>query len=185
MIYYRSKELSRKLKINTAKWKRWVREFLPPDSLGGFQSGFARQFSLRDAFHVYLGGIIVGELKYSVPEAKKILTDLSSWINENGYFSLRQMYIGKTIFEKCHQIYIIRNTNHRFCYIAQESLNNSPLCKPDTEVVSSDTLIGTKINPIQLGEVLTARVLFITAIYNQFLGRLNSVAPEKHHYPLK
>lgn len=71
--------------INLAKWKRWSREFLPPDPLGGLQSGYARQYNPNQAFVVYLGGILVSTLKYSIPEAKKILEDLDDWMAGSGF----------------------------------------------------------------------------------------------------
>ena len=84
--FYTNRELSQKLKINLARWKRWSREFLPPDPLGGMQSGYARQYSIDNAFTVYLCGHLVGELKYTIPEAKKILEDLKKWLKENDFY---------------------------------------------------------------------------------------------------
>ena len=83
--YYSNRELAQKLDINLAKWKRWSREFLPPDPLGGMQSGYARQYSPDDAFTVMLGGHLVSELKFTIPEAKKILADLSQWLQDKGF----------------------------------------------------------------------------------------------------
>ena len=54
--YYTNRELSSLLNINLAKWKRWSREFLPPDPLGGKQSGYARQYHADQAFTLFLGG---------------------------------------------------------------------------------------------------------------------------------
>ncbi len=84
--FYSNRELSQKLEINLARFKRWSREFLPPDPLGGMQSGYARQYSIDNAFTVYLGGHLVGELKYTVAEAKKILEDLKKWLKENDFY---------------------------------------------------------------------------------------------------
>ena len=84
--FYSNRELSQKLKINLARFKRWSREFLPSDPLGGMQSGYARQYSIDNAFTVYLGGHFVGELKYTIPEAKKILKDLKKWLKENDFY---------------------------------------------------------------------------------------------------
>lgn len=83
--FYNNRELAGKLQINLAKWKRWSREFLPPDPLGGIQSGYARQYHPDQVFIVYLGGYFVAHLKFTIPEAKKILTDLQRWLNENGF----------------------------------------------------------------------------------------------------
>jgi len=84
--FYSNRELSQKLKINLARFKRWSREFLPPDPLGGMQSGYARQYSIDHAFTVYLGGHLVGELKYTIPEAKKILKDLKKWLKKKDFY---------------------------------------------------------------------------------------------------
>ncbi len=84
--YYTNRELSRFLTINLAKWKRWSREFLPPDPLGGMQSGYARQYSIDKAFTVFLGGHLVSDLKYSIPEAKRILNNLEKWLKGTGFY---------------------------------------------------------------------------------------------------
>ena len=84
--YYTNRELSQKLGINLAKWKRWSREFLAPDPLGGMQSGYARQYSLENAFTVYLGGHLVADIRFAVPEAKQILNDLHKWLTENRFY---------------------------------------------------------------------------------------------------
>ncbi len=86
VTYYTNRELSQKLEINLAKWKRWSREFLPPDPLGGMQSGYARQYSIKNAFTVYLGGHLVADMKFTVPEAKQILNDLYRWLEDNGFY---------------------------------------------------------------------------------------------------
>jgi hypothetical protein len=87
--YYLARDLADRLDVNLAKWKRWSREFLPPDPLGGLQSGFARQYSLKEAFLVALGGFLVGELKFAVPEARVILKDLGAWLKRAGYLRRR------------------------------------------------------------------------------------------------
>jgi hypothetical protein len=86
--YYTNRELSEKLEINLARWKRWSRSFLPPDPLGGMQSGYARQYAFKDLFKVYLGGHLLSHLKLSVSESQMVLTDLSAWMKKNGFFDL-------------------------------------------------------------------------------------------------
>ena len=100
ITYYTNRELSKKLKINLAKWKRWSREFLPPDPLGGLQSGYARQYTRDDAFTVYLGGSIVSDLKFTIPEAKTILNDLKNWLTQAGFYT--QSNIRDTPAESIH-----------------------------------------------------------------------------------
>ena len=82
---FTNKELAVCLGINPARWKRWSREFLPPDPLAGRQSGYARQYYLNDAFTVFLGGHLVSSLRLAVPEARCVLDDLKAWMKENGY----------------------------------------------------------------------------------------------------
>ncbi|MFC1798401.1 hypothetical protein ACFLZL_01160 [Thermodesulfobacteriota bacterium] len=84
--YYSNRELSDKLNINLAKWKRWSREFLPPDPLGGLQSGYARQYHPNDAFTVFLGGQLVSALRYTIPETRIILSDLKQWLLDKRFY---------------------------------------------------------------------------------------------------
>ena len=84
--FYTNRELSRNLKINLSKWKRWSREFLSPDPLGGMQSGYARQYNPNSALKVLLGGHLVSGLKFSIPEAKNILEDLDDWLFIKGFY---------------------------------------------------------------------------------------------------
>ena len=81
-----NKELSLIFNINLAKWKRWSREFLPPDLLGGLQSGYARQYNLDEAFTVFLGGHLVGNLKFTIPEARQILHELHQWLVDHDFY---------------------------------------------------------------------------------------------------
>jgi hypothetical protein len=85
ITYFTNRKLAERLGINLAKWKRWSREFLPPDPLGGLQSGYARQYRPDEAFTVYLGGHLVANGKFSIPEAKQIVKDLNEWLADNGF----------------------------------------------------------------------------------------------------
>lgn len=87
--FYSNRELSEKLGINLARWKRWSRDFLPPDPLGGLRSGYARQYSFKDLFKVYLGGYLLSHLNLTVAEAQRIVSDLSPWLNRNGFLVLK------------------------------------------------------------------------------------------------
>jgi hypothetical protein len=85
--FFSNRELSAGLSIPLARWKRWSREFLPPDPLGGLQSGVTRQFSVDEAMIVFLGGHLVAELKTSVPDARQILQDLTPCFRDIGLFA--------------------------------------------------------------------------------------------------
>ena len=84
--FYTSQELARRFDIRLSRWKRWSREFLPPDPLGGLQSGYARQYNLDQAFCVYMGGYLVAALKFTIPESRLILKDLQHWLAEKGFY---------------------------------------------------------------------------------------------------
>lgn len=86
--YFTNREIAEKLDINLARWKRWSRSFLPPDPLGGIQSGYARQYVFKDLFKVYLGGHLLSHLKLSIPDAQTVLADLSPWLKKAGFLEL-------------------------------------------------------------------------------------------------
>lgn len=84
--YYTNREIAGRLGINLARWKRWSRSFLPPDPLGGMQSGYTRQYLFKDLFKVFLGGHLLSHLKLTVPESQQVLADLTPWLKKNGFF---------------------------------------------------------------------------------------------------
>jgi hypothetical protein len=90
--FFTNRELSRNLLIPLSKWKRWSREFLAPDPLGGLQSGVARRYSADQALTVFIGGHLVAELKISIPEARQIMGDLRSCLNDIGAFAGAQIH---------------------------------------------------------------------------------------------
>ena len=110
--FHNNRELCQLFGINLAKWKRWSREFLPPDPLGGLQSGYARQYNPDEAFRVYLGGHLVGKLKFSIPEARKILDDLHQWLLDHDFyfdFSGNANPVNRSIHQvKNYQIEVIK-----------------------------------------------------------------------------
>jgi hypothetical protein len=83
--FYNNRELSDKFGVNLARWKRWAREFLPPDPLAGQQAGYARQYYVDDVFTVFVGGHLVAELGFSIPEARTILTETREWMKARGF----------------------------------------------------------------------------------------------------
>lgn len=176
MFYYKSKYLSNKTGINEAKWKRWVREFLPPDPLGGLQSGFARQFNLKDAFQVYLGGHLVQSLKFSVSEARTILKDLHGWLDRNGFFNLSAGNGGAKEGEigMNHRIYVIPDENGGFCYVIRSVTSNgyTPSNGGRTEIYAL-ALINTPDDLIAQGRVSVSRMIGISRLYRKFLRQIS------------
>lgn len=175
MIYYQSKYLAEKLDINLAKWKRWSRSFLPPDPLGGLQSGVARQFTLKEAFKVYFGGYMVARLKFTIPEAQRILNDLSPWLRSHGYFQFQaenHRSDGRKASEERHLLYIHPTANGRFAY----SLRSLHCCGPvdaHQQEIYDQTLVHTDADPLIDGCGLSAQVVAVSALYQKFLEGLD------------
>lgn len=175
MFYYKSKYLSNKTGINEAKWKRWVREFLPPDPLGGLQSGFARQYNIKDAFQVYLGGHLVQSLKFNVAEARNILKELYGWLNRNGFFNLSAGNDGskQVEIEINHRIYVIPDEKGGFCYLIR-SVKSHGCSKSDFGSTETYTLtrINTADDLIAQGRVSGSRMIGISRLYQEFLRQI-------------
>jgi len=83
--FYNNRELAEKFSVNLARWKRWSREFLPPDPLAGQQAGYARQYYIDHAFIIFLGGHLVSELGFSIPETRRILAKTNDWMKVRGF----------------------------------------------------------------------------------------------------
>ena len=119
--FFTNRELSHKLLIPLAKWKRWSREFLPPDPLGGLQSGVARQYSVDQSLIVFIGGHLVSELKTTIPEARQIMTDLHVLFKDIGAF----------VNTRIHQEYPLGQqpsiSNYSILFCRQESASNKEL----------------------------------------------------------
>ena len=180
MIYYNSNQLSERLGIGLSKWKRWAREFLAPDPLGGLQSGFARQFSLKDAFHVYLAGCLVADLKFSIPETRQILSDLNSWLKKTGF---SQLHISRDTASKSDspffRIYIIATSSNRFAYTIRaverpEALDPPMAGRQRESYTFAFVSAADDSDPIACDKVETARVLGISTIYRNFLEKLKA-----------
>ncbi len=183
--FFTNRELSKKLGINLAKWKRWSREFLPPDPLGGLQSGYARQYNPAEAFTVYLGGHLISDLKYTVPECRQILEDLNGWLHRSGFFfepaksdSNRNIH---TIVE-AYQIFIqsipgTPQNQFRFCYLIRGVLSSGQTefkGFPAREEFFYETVLPNAIPDISPPHMWTiVKILNITAIHNRFLTALN------------
>ena len=144
ILYYTNREISEKLEINLARWKRWSRSFLPPDPLGGMQSGYARQYTFKDLFKVYLGGHLLSHLKLSLPDSQQVLDDLSPWMKKNGFLDLNGANGAATELNgqsNGYRIYFcpVRATGAKkgsgFCYLIRKTVGTQ----------SNDSVTGPKI----------------------------------------
>jgi hypothetical protein len=177
MIYYKNSDISLRLAINLAKWKRWVRDFLPPDPLGGKQSGYARQLSIKDAFLVYFGGVLVSELRYAVAEASRILSDLTPWLKKNGYFKIHlpqdaQGDFGAQDFSFI-VIYIFHRSDNGFCYTIRKISSIKEVSeKNDVQENYGRIFVNTDSDPLNEHQVGHARIVGISKLYHDFLYKL-------------
>jgi hypothetical protein len=182
--FFTNKELSQKFNANLARWKRWSREFLSPDPLGGLQSGYARQYSFDEAFTVFLGGHLVGDLKFSIPETKHILLDLHQWLVDHDfyiYFSKSSESVEKkTSHVKSYQIAITSratqgNNDYGLSYrvrgtIAVDSVNfrGVRVCR---EHFAESFIRPQESEPFQI-QTESYRILNISGLHKKFLNHL-------------
>lgn len=184
--YYTNKDLSSKLGINLAKWKRWSREFLPPDPLGGLQSGYARQYNPDEAFKVFMGGYLVSGLKFTIPEAKQILEDLHSWMVEFGFYFGISETIGDgkntgqnvsryliSIYPK--KAYPFENTGffHKITGVVSEKAINREK-QSGMEVLNLEWTINKPDNEEDRDKWTSCRVINLSELRAEFLNRLLS-----------
>ena len=183
--YYTNRDLAQKLEINLARWKRWSRSFLPPDPLGGMQSGYARQYLFKDLFKVFLGGFLLGHLKLSVVESQQLLNDISPWLEKNGYFDWNHSNGSvKTVAPRpnTQMIYFCPTTGNgteggvAFRYLIRETLQRTEDAdNPDrrTSITYEETFIPSasveSIHPVDHPHV---RIINLTALFNQVVQKL-------------
>ena len=178
--FFTNRELSDRLGIKLSKWKRWSREFLPPDPLGGMQSGYARQYHPDQAFTVFLGGHLVADLKFSIPEANQIIQDLNKWLSEKGFFFDPG---GHSVFDngldaliKKYIIFIRRekgpDKRFQFIYTARGVISNEPVQYKGFEIMKK-LYVETSVNqgpekPSEM-DMNVVKTLYITGILTDFV----------------
>ena len=183
--FYTSQQLSRAFDIKLARWKRWSREFLPPDPLGGLQSGYARQFNADQAFTVYLGGFLVRNLRFTIPEARAILSDLNDWLVEQRFFTTftrSDPSNGDTPAGIDHYLIAIcriggaGDNGSDFYYIIRGIISNTQ--EPaDGNGVRQQRLVESTIcaekKAVPIKQTASHRVLNISVLRKRFLSALN------------
>jgi hypothetical protein len=162
MIYYKSRYITDALGIKLAKWKRWTREFLPPDPLSGKQSGYARNFNIKDAFHVYLAGYLVSTMRFSIPQARQIMSDLGPSLKQRGYHVLHPN--GLSAAHKFFWVLIHQKADGSFGYVES----------PETDTAQTTALASQPLSEfLSTSGFLDARIISISALYQRFLKRIN------------
>jgi hypothetical protein len=189
--FFSNRELSAGLSIPLAKWKRWSREFLPPDPLGGLQSGVTRQFSVDEAIIVFVGGHLVSELKTSVPDARQILNDLTSYLRDIGLFANSRVHerfsAGLTNPISSYSIFIYRDLSEpslaaRFTYTLRGQISRTPQ-DHGGRAIYLERYIEERIplSAPSLPNQLSSRTLHISAIADFFV---NALGLDKGHFAI-
>jgi hypothetical protein len=180
--FYLNRELSEKLDIRLSKWKRWSREFLPPDPLGGMQSGYARQYTIDQAFTVFLGGHLVADLHFSIPEAKQIGKELSPWINRH-----KKTLTVNAAERKVEdiQVYIFKqlpspSEGRAFVYLERICLSDEPHERADPHTrhavyTEKPIPVASSSNGVDKSDRLNkidSRILYASRLYDRFMSRM-------------
>jgi len=181
--FFTNRELSDRLGIKLAKWKRWSREFLPPDPLGGMQSGYARQYNPDQAFTVFLGGHLVADLKFSIPEANQIIQDLNNWLSDKGFFfDLRGHSVSDKGMEALIKKYILfirrekrPDKRFKFIYTVRGIISNEPVQHKGFEMVKK-LYVETSLNqgsekPSEM-DMNVVKTLYLTGILTDFIDAM-------------
>ncbi len=189
--FYTNRALSKKLGINLAKWKRWSREFLPPDPLGGMQSGYARQYHPDEAFKITLGGHLVADLKFTIPEAKQILKDLDIWLAKSGfYFDIAEDTTAGKDVERLINRYIIfighkkhlHDKAFDFFYTIRGIISNRPAHYKGFDVMEehyAETCINVLPEASEAQNMETLKILQISSLLKDFVQNLDL---DREHY---
>jgi len=180
--FYSNRELSERLAIRLSKWKRWSREFLPPDPLGGMQSGYARQYTFDQAFTVYTGGHLVADLHFRIPEAKQIVQELNPWINTH-----KTAFVGKsteTAFEDM-QVYIFKQLSSTaeeaaFAYLEKNCLFDEPYDTAGPHAkqevyIEKPIPVASPTNGLYRTDNLDkmdSKILYVSRLYDRFIVRM-------------
>ena len=189
--FFSNRELSAGLSIPLARWKRWSREFLPPDPLGGLQSGVTRQFSVDEALIVFLGGHLVAELKTSVPDARQILQDLKPCLRDIGLFVNSRIHerfsAGSTDPITFYTIFICRSNTEpglaaRFTYTLRGQISRSAQVHGG-RTVYIERYIEERLplSSQSLPKQQSSRTLYISAMADFFV---NALGLDKGHFPI-
>ena len=189
--FFSNRELSTGLSIPLARWKRWSREFLPPDPLGGLQSGVTRQFSVDEALIVFLGGHLVAELKTSVPDARQILKDLKPCLRDIGLFANSRVHerfnAGSPEPITIYTLFIYRDSPDlssasRFTYALRGEISRT-LQDHGGRMVYLERYIEERIplSAQSLPKQLSSRTLNISAMADFFV---NALGLDKGHFAI-
>jgi hypothetical protein len=158
------------------------------------QSGYARQYNPDQAFTVYLGGLLVADLKFTIPEAKQIIQDLQGWLAEKGfYFNASGKILTGTPGTGEDEIvkkYILlieggksKDGRFDFIYTVRGIISNEPVDYNGFEIMKelyTQTPIGLRPETPSTMGMTIVKTLKITDILNDFANLMDL---DRMHYP--
>jgi len=186
--FYNNRELSDKFGVNLARWKRWAREFLPPDPLAGQQAGYARQYYVDDAFTVFVGGHLVAELGFSIPEARMILSTTREWMKSRG-FQLdprgnRKPRKGVDVYIKSYALFIALSSAKRLTVFARGTIGRIDYQYEDfpvtKEIYVDQPIVGENGDGAGRETAGAGKILLISQLFDQFRRVLD---PDGEFFP--
>jgi len=186
--FYNNRELSDRLGFNLSRWKRWSREFLPPDPLAGQQAGYARQYYVDHAFTVYLGGHLVADLGFSIPQARWILSECRGWMKTCGFHfdprGNRKPRKGIDAHIKSYALHILVSSEQRLTLFARGTIGRIdyeyegyPVVKSVHVDQSISPANGLQTESLEAG---TEKILRLTDLLAQFRKTLD---PDGDFFP--
>ncbi len=182
--FYTNKQLAERFHINLSRWKRWSREFLPPDPLGGLQSGYARQYNPNEAFILYLAGHLVSGMKFSISEARQILSTLEPWLRQHGFLFNFSSTAQKdpqdgALFSAWQLVIVVRHQaagTHEWLTCLARGMERSAGRQnfKGRRQCYVEFPIGAGKDEFQLEKVESFRVLNISVLHQKFLNALKA-----------
>jgi hypothetical protein len=181
-----ARQASALFRVKLATWKRWSREFLPPDRKARMRSGQTRFFSLDQAFEVFLGAHLISFLRYSIPEAKDIIGVLKAWLRKNGVYPQATDVSSETSRRmKQLQIIIHQKDDGTFCCESKHIVSVKPSIGQRVNIVEEiyeqEWLPGATVEDMLRIRFVNFRVLEISKVresFDQFLGIGKSREPQ-------
>lgn len=120
-LHTTNREAAERFDWPLARWKRWTREFLPPDPEAGMRKGIKREIWVNDAFHVFLGGVLVNELNFGISQAKTIIRDIWPKLSERHFLPATALKMYPDLIE-----FVIHPEGSGFRYELREIMQELP-----------------------------------------------------------
>jgi hypothetical protein len=123
---------------------------------------------LKEAILVALGGYLVGDLKFSVPEARRILEDLGPWLLRNGYLQAGPRANGEAAYKGGHQ------DGHQLIFVRPKSKDSDRYLYWQTFLEAPSDGAGLA-NDLAAGEFFSfpgVRLINLGGFFNRFYKKI-------------